>query len=676
MSFIDTFGDAAQKAYFDQIENIRRQLMKDGPSIDYGRKSDQELLVYQGKVKVLTTIFQQLHKHQKRKSDKKIGEYYTRLDDHSEAILDNTGLIPNPSPDKTTSDFPITSTGATSQPDNVKENYKIKIEREEKVKKYFEENNANVYKTPFPTSKFPEPGQEVEGHDRAKSTIIANQKSVTMPNQNGGKQTLFKSWSPMYEKIHGSTHGTPSEPYTDKINNMIEEHRKSTPGSYRFFIEKLHGKSIDGSFFKKNPITPGKTADELPNRMVFPAYVEEFNDSYTVDWSGYNFIGRSEEVKIYNKTSRTMQLGFWMMSDFSVELLIRAVETFERLTNPSKNKNGSGRLDDTVGSNVKTAHAKAKGLYDKASNELNPGGLQEPEEIEMLREAQRVWMDWGSGTTPNPSFVKGSRAGFVGGQFSGTPELMWVRSTFLAQCCYPWYRKDGKMKEQPFVRIRLGDFFDVVAVIRSLNFSQDQFDMDLNPSSLGAVPMAVKVTMNLDIVHENEPHSDYPFFYHRKDFDAPSVTDEKPEALSETSKTKDSSMDKNKSKSPVSSISSLTNHGKAATSFPNDTKAVQESLQNFGSSVNALQSSMSNLNDLKKVATLKESLANAKRLLDVTKEADTLMRKDRVPEDKYTPREGEIQNSTDVIGGKMDWPKAPLFPQFKKNMPPPPSETL
>lgn len=280
---------------------------------------------------------------------------------------------------------------------------------------------------------------------------------------------------------------SPQKPYSSYMAEIIKEGKTEAAGAYRFFFEKLHGKKADGSgFYKRNPIESGKKFADMENRMVFPAYIDNFNDAYDVSWNNYDFYGRSESVWVYKTTTRSLTLNFFMLSDFSADVLIERI---------------------------------------KRTNQTNPIALNATSD-EVIKSLNDFFIDWGNGSYDLPQVVEAENKnyqllGWVPGQYSGTSEQMWARMTFLAQCCYPWYRRDGKLKEQPLVRVRIGDFLDVIIKIKSLTFDEyEEFNIDLNPSSrVGAYPMGVRVALTADIIHAEEPHSNYPKFYWRKDFD-------------------------------------------------------------------------------------------------------------------------------------------------------------
>jgi hypothetical protein len=314
----------------------------------------------------------------------------------------------------------------------------------------------------------------------------------------GKKKVLhLKSWGTSERnQDRGPSVGTPANP---RLNAIIDEqllNAKQTAGSFKFFIEKLHGKTADGRWNVKNKIykrDEDKKPSDLPNRMVFPAYIANYNDGYSANWGDYSFLGRSEKVHIYQNTSRELTLEFYLLSDFSSDLLFLA------------------------------ADQKALEAY------------------------KRSLPNWGDGTFPDPLYTKdGNREGFVPSFVSGTTEMLWHRYTFLAQCVYPWYRADGKMKEQPFVRLRIGDFYDVVGIITRLNSSNENFELDLNKSArnnesiIGEIPLALKITLQMTIVHDEEPSSTYYKFYNAKAYDNGATSFP---SMSSSSKTKDTVLD-------------------------------------------------------------------------------------------------------------------------------------
>ena len=352
------------------------------------------------------------------------------------------------------------------------------------------------------TPRFPQLGKEYNNHmaditDRlnniTKFEVFTGYRSKNDPSFSGVLGTEFRSWAlvkgtdkSQWEPDPSATF-TPDRQYSDYVNEVLKKTEAAKyPGSYKFFIEKLHGRYSDLTPYKMNKIKSQKTVlgeQNLSNRMVFSAYIDNYNDGYSLSWSDYNFIGRAEAVPIYKSTKRNMTLEFTLLADYSAEYMV-AMEKFDEQLKKNKNQ-------------------KKEDLLQKLIKEAGP--------------------DWGIGEIRPPVIYDDERVGsHVPGMYSDTPEGLWSKMTFLSQCCYPFYREDGKMKEQPIIRVRIADFYDVILCINSMNFQMNQFDgpmVDMNPSSLGNMPFGLKVTLDGSIIHNYEPSSEFYGFYNRKEYD-------------------------------------------------------------------------------------------------------------------------------------------------------------
>lgn len=391
------------------------------------------------------------------------------------------------------------------------------------------------------TKKFPKP-EDTEVESQTKDGTTANRTVFNnILNQNKelderGKavQKIYKSWVKITggkeEPINHSTGDKTASVRMAPVTNALRQ----LPGSYKFFIEKLHGYSDDGTPYEKNPVNnQDATARDYPNRMLFPAYIQTFNDSYSTSFSDYSFLGRPDKVYAYQNTERTMQLTFTILADYSAEIITAAMETLTNTPSqaPQPSASKDGKLRASVVSNPPGAT--------KAENLLSSAEIQQKKLQEFIANAP----NWGTGAINVAEILETGKYGTVAGEFSGTPEQLWNRATFLAQCVYPYYRQDGKLKEQPFIRLRIGDFYDLVAKIDSMQFTQDDFDMDLNESeSIGNIPLAITVSMSLTIVHDETPRSNYIRFYHRKDFDI-NTKEYRPESTKKSSIYKDEALD-------------------------------------------------------------------------------------------------------------------------------------
>lgn len=642
-------GAAAEQAALEQIRLLKNTLTGNAGLATDGSSSQPppETLKYYSKLKALGLLFIGLGSIIKVRQDKKIDTYYKKtVPDHAKKTQQqpdppsnvNSDYIPTKlafqeikNPEKVTSDYPFQN--VNEKVINPDPNAILRVgpgdspydkgtytpdEVSKAVEKFYLDNNDNVgarLATPqgqeisMPTT-MPVPGEEVAGHQSIIGESFANATEFIITNGSGQVQKLVKSWILPNGKPNTATHGTLDQTYLDKVSDMLETRNKVDVGSYRFFIEKLHGKSVDGSWNKKNPIKPGAEREDMPNRMVFPAYIVNFNDSYDLDWPSYDFHGRGESVYVYKGTKRSLTLEFYMMSDFSSELLLNAIKESEEI---QETKGSAGSLDGVREKLAKTGFSTPN----QSSKEVT-----DHERLEGLT-SKAIMGDWGNGTGGITTYVKGTKTGFVEGQYSGTPEMLWHRMTFLAQCCYGWYRNDGKLKEQPFIRVRIGDFFDCIAKINSMQHTTDEFDIDLNPSTtVGALPMGIRVSMNMTIVHEDEPSSTYNKFYHRLDRDNEGEN-HTPIGSKETSGTLDSVLDVNIAKSPASFKSTVSNAGQDKMKFPKESKiGLQEALK-FDKSLSSLDKSKTSLKDFAKREKLKEVFQNAKNLLSLKNKANS-----------------------------------------------------
>lgn len=524
-------------------------------------------------------------------------------------------------------------------------------------------------------NEFPKPGEDVTAHDKIGEFIADRQVYPVGGTPMEPKENHYKSWTPRsraYGIGRAATRSNPGSSQTDQLNqkyNTLMNQQNPTVGSYKFFIEKLHGRqNQEGSLtpYKRNPIKSRKgelIPAELENRMVFPAYVTTFNDSYDVSWDSYDFIGRGESFYAWKGTTRSLTLEFYVMSDVSTQLLTAAAKQLESdqssKSGQTKGKDPGTGLNNTINL-TRTQHDVATiqngQLFDAAGNPLDDLEITDKEKFQAIVD---LFPDWGLGTTPLATQTNKGRKGFVPGEISGTPDQLWERVTFLSQCTYGWYRQDGKLKEQPIVRIRIADFFDVSAIINSLQFTQDEFDVDLNLSTtVGALPTGIKVSINATILHEDEPSSEYRKFYHRKDRDSANTQDA---AKTETAgPTGDSVLNKAQSKSPINVVAkNLNNRGPLA--FPAEAAVFQASANSLDSSLKDLHAGAGSLNDASKRDKLKQALQAAQTFLKLQQAYTALQLPSTVDETKGLKQSMANQ----PLGNSVTLPK--LFGDKKPN---------
>jgi hypothetical protein len=56
--------------------------------------------------------------------------------------------------------------------------------------------------------------------------------------------------------------------------------------------------------------------------LYFPSYIDSYSDSHTANWNEINFLGRPEPIYTYNNSKRDGTISFFVLTDFSQEVLI------------------------------------------------------------------------------------------------------------------------------------------------------------------------------------------------------------------------------------------------------------------------------------------------------------------------------------------------------------------
>ena len=408
------------------------------------------------------------------------------------------------------------------------------------------------------------------------------------------RATMFKGWGILKEDkktwepdpLNTFTMQTPFSEYVKKTalaNNKFAKGGSQPPGTVKFFIEKLHGVHNDGITSNgRNPVTSNTNPAELDNRMVFAAYIDNYSESYSPSWSSYEFIGRGEGLPIYKMTTRTLNISFNIIADYSLDMLAGMALLYKQL---GYDNHYEGQLDAIINSK----------------------------------------QDWGLGYVGVPSYDENSGKGeirvgaHIPGKYSDTTESLWQKVTFMAQCCYAHYRKDGKMKEQPMIRLRLADFYDVTGYIESLTVDSNEFEnsFDLNETVLGNIPFGVKVTMSMKVLHDAEPNSSFMQFYHRREMDGNGVTDGDLIAHRIVGGNVATGL---KIKSPMSFAGAITNEKltDTPTSLKNgDVTALTNGLQNFQSTFANVKNMGINIKDTERKNALQKAMKSYVKVSDM-----------------------------------------------------------
>lgn len=565
---VDTFfQDNNYANYLTWMQNIRTALLalnQYNPQSSFFATvaNDPDILVYIAEVLSITTAVQLYGQEQMAQQNSYISNAQTAA---ASSILADNVIRNNKILTEIKNRDKSSSTANDPVPQNLRMNSDPSSFGYTKSYQTTDANGAPVVNVPA----FPKVGQEYDNHMSDITSRLTSLDTFEVftgyrPKDNSANdpQYDFKSWavvkgpSPANWDSDPSRTFTPDRTYTAYINDIIKKTNATPyPGAYKFFIEKLHGRYSDGTPYKMNGLKSqtfptGET--NLTNRMVFYAYLENYADNYNVSWTDYNFIGRAEQVPAYKSTKRDITLEFILLTDYNIELMV-AMEQLNNVVNNS--------TDDDILTN--------------------------------LIKAQNI--DWGLGLLTPPAFnLNGKQVGNVAGVYSDTPEGLWQKMTFLSQCVYPYYRDDGKMKDQPIVRMRIADFYDVIVYIGSLQMSMNAFDgpmVDMNPSSIGNMPFGVKVTMNGTILHNYEPSSTFYGFYNRREFDTGALDPSTGVGINLHLNKIQLGATKN---SPTQFFNTAVNEKTLDTSKV-DVGALQKSLNNFSTSFSALQNTGSTL---------------------------------------------------------------------------------
>ena len=356
--------------------------------------------------------------------------------------------------------------------------------------------DPNVQTLPDNYNSFPIFGKPFDNlgkiiSNNMNNNVVFNSEINSFNDKKYKGSKIFKGWA--IKNTSGNWVSDPintftrKTPFSDFISKAVQnEHIKSgkqPPGTVKFFIEQLHGRYGNGDPFKKGEISTQMEVigdKNYSNRTVFAAYIDSYNESYGSSWNGYSFIGRGEDVPIFKSTKRTITISFSIIADYSIDLLTAMEAVY--------------------------ADLNFTDIYGK-----------------QLEDILNAKQDWGLGYVGLPSYDASGKiiGSHIPGKYSDTTETLWNKLTFLAQCMYPYYRTDGKMKEQPMIRMRLADHLDVVGYIENYTVDTSEFDnmFDLNPTAIGNIPFAAKVSLTISVFHDNEPSSNFYGFYHRREFD-------------------------------------------------------------------------------------------------------------------------------------------------------------
>lgn len=213
-----------------------------------------------------------------------------------------------------------------------------------------------------------------------------------------------------------------------------------------------------------DPKVPEKSLDKRqlntdPASEIFPAYINTLNEQFSVNWSSRSYIGRSEDVYVYNGASRSFNLDFVIFAtnnDIPEEL--NTIQSAGGMQVPG----------------IPGVIVFEEGGYPIPVSDLVGGTVISPDQATSLMDNNISKTD------------------------------MWRKVSFLESLCYPAYGSDNRYSRTPFCRIDLGHLWEnQLAIITSLSFVYTPMVWDINGRKF--TPMFVNVTMAGTLIHDTAP---------------------------------------------------------------------------------------------------------------------------------------------------------------------------
>lgn len=199
-----------------------------------------------------------------------------------------------------------------------------------------------------------------------------------------------------------------------------------------------------------NTDSEGQPADL--SKMRFPAYIRGINEQLNATWSSKSYIGRAEDLYMYNGASRSLNIDVTLFA-----------------TN-----NDLPSISRVVQSPTSPVVTFDNGYEIPVSKLISDASLVPANEAVALM---------------NNSIDK---------------TTLWKMINFLMALCYPAYDNDNRWARTPFARLTLGSLYEQqLIIVNSLNISYDPLVWDMNGQHF--TPMFVNVTLAITMIHESSP---------------------------------------------------------------------------------------------------------------------------------------------------------------------------
>ena len=193
------------------------------------------------------------------------------------------------------------------------------------------------------TVRFENSIKEEDNIVREEGTLLKNKKSNLNQLANNQEKSFAREVNGKFDKnftqAKYTDDSTPIRVMTNRGNSSPFKLGESTGDQRNLIFEptvKLTDDLADIVPFEFQILVPGR---ENPEYVYFRAYLDSFNDNFNSEWAGTKYIGRADELYVYNGFSREISFDFKIaaMSEKELTPLYEKLNFFVGSTAPSYN---------------------------------------------------------------------------------------------------------------------------------------------------------------------------------------------------------------------------------------------------------------------------------------------------------------------------------------------------